>query len=354
MLADDCRRQLCRLIPLFGVGRQRDAILDAFAALTGESLAIEPWQRSPARSRINADGTPFQVALDLREDEAPALQFLGEAGRQDAPALDRRTASLTALRAIGRLCGVHSEAAALAPLLEELVTGPRGSAVPASLFWFALRFGADRPPALTVYVNGAWGSEPDAWRRFDRLAQAMDAQRRWRELRPVVAPLSPLGLAITVRAGVALAARLYLRGYGRRAAWYREAMTAASDSAVAGEAFDTCAAALMGDTLHQPTQSVVFSADVGPAAPAGAKVEFCAHCAFDDDGLAGRRVERWLRASALDVGSYSRVVDAITGGQPVPPAGRRATLHAFAGVGVRGAGPYASIYLNPGAVVGRA
>jgi hypothetical protein len=353
VLADDCRRQLCRLIPLFGVGRQRDAVLDAFAALTGESLAIEPWQRSPARSRINADGTPFQIALDLRAGAAPALQFLGEAGRPDACAGDRRTASLIALRTLGRLCHAGAEAEAITPLLDDLVAVERGTAAPPSLFWFALRFGAEGPPALTVYVNGAWGPEPEAWRRFDRLAQAMAAERRWRALRPLVAPLSPLGLAITIRAGAAPSARVYLRGYGLRAVWYREAMAIASDSAVAGDAFDRCAATLLGDAWSHPTQSVVFSADVGSAV-AGAKVEFCGHCAFDDDAVAGARVERWLRAAALDLESYVRVVDAITGGQPVAPIGRRAALHAFAGVGVRAAGPYASIYLNPGAVVGRA
>jgi hypothetical protein len=353
VLADDCRRQLCRLIPLFGVGRQRDAVLDAFAALTGESLAIEPWQRSPVRSRINADGTPFQIALDLRAGAAPALQFLGEAGRPDACAGDRRTASLIALRTLGRLCHAGGEAEAITPLLDALVAGERGAVAPASLFWFALRFGAEVPPALTVYVNGAWGSVPEAWRRFDRLAQAMAAEHRWRALRPLVGPLSPLGLAVTIRAGAAPSARVYLRGYGLRALWYREAMAIASDSAVAGDAFDRCAATLLGDAWSHPTQSVVFSADVGPAV-AGAKVEFCGHCAFDDDAVAGARVERWLRAAALDLESYVRVVDAITGGQPVAPIGRRAALHAFAGVGVRAAGPYASIYLNPGAVVGRA
>jgi hypothetical protein len=352
VLADDCLRQLCRLIPLFGVGRQRDAVLDAFAALTGESLAIEPWQRSPARSRINADGTPFQIALDLRAGASPALQFLGEAGRQEASAADRRTASLTALRTLGRLCHADDGAAAIAPLLDELVAVERGSAAPASLFWFALRFGAGVPPAVTVYVNGAWGSALETRRRFDRLAQAMTAGPRWRELRPVVESLTPLGLAITVRAGAVPSARVYLRGYGLRASWYRDALTRASASAAAGDAFDACAAALMGDAWSHPTQSVVLSADVGPDG-AGAKVEFCGHCAFDDDAVAGARVERWLRAAGFDIGPYVRVVDAITGGQPVPPAGRRAALHAFAGVGVRATGPYASIYLNPGAVVGR-
>lgn len=353
MLADDCRAQLCRLIPIFGVGRQRQAILDAFAALTGESLAIEPWQRSPERSRINADGTPFQIALDLRDGMPPALQFLGEAGRQDASTADRRSASLAALRAMASVCGVDREAAAVEPLLETLVAAPCHAAVPASLFWFALRFGPDRPPALTAYVNGAWGSEADRWRRLDQLAAAVDGADRWQRLRPIVALLAPLGAALTLRAGGAPSARVYLRGYGRPAAWYREAITAASESAVAPHAFDACASALLGDGLARPTQSAVFSADLGPAA-AGAKVEFCAHCAFDDDATARQRIDGWLRGAALDVASYTRVVEAITGGRTVPPVGRRAALHAFAGVGVRGATPYASIYLNPGAVVARA
>jgi hypothetical protein len=351
VLADDCRAQLCRLIPLFGVDRQRRAILDTFAALTGESLAIAPSERSPERSRINADGTPFQIALDLRDGTAPALQFLGEAGRQDASSADRRSASLSALRAMASVCGVDGEAVAVEPLLDTLIAAPRHAPVPASLFWFAVRFAPNRPPALTTYVNGAWGSDADSWRRCDRLAAAVDAADRWRQLRPIVAPLGPLGVALTLRAGVAPSARVYLRGYGRPVAWYREAITAASESAVAPDVFDTYAAAVL-DGLTHPTQSAVFSADLGPAA--GAKVEFCAHCAFDDDATAQQRIDAWLRGAALDVASYSSAVAAITGGQPVAPRGRRAALHAFTGVGVRGSGPYASIYLNPGAIVGRA
>lgn len=352
MLADDCRRHVCQLIPVFGVGRQRAAILEAFDTLTAESLAIEAWQRSPERSRINADGTPFQVALDLHAHAAPALQFLGEAGRLDGNAGDRRAASLDALCRLGRLCGLDGEAAAVAPLLDGFVRAPARAPTPVSLFWLAARFGADRAPALTAYVNAAWGSEHEAWRRLDWLAAEVGATNRWRQVRPLVVPLAPLGAAITIRPGAAPATRVYLRGYGRQTAWYREVLAAASESATASAAFDTCARALIGDQTNAPTQSVVFSADLG--ADGGAKVEFCGHCAFDDDAIAARRIGRWLEDGSLDARAYGRVLDALTGGQPVPPVGRRAGLHAFVGIGVRGSAPYASIYLNPGAVLGRA
>jgi hypothetical protein len=352
VLADDCRRHVCQLIPVFGVGRQRAAILEAFEALTAESLAIEAWQRSPERSRINADGTPFQLALDLHEQAAPALQFLGEAGRLDSSADARRTASLVALGRLGRLCGLDSEAAAIAPLLDAFVRAPARAPTPTSLFWLAARFGADRTPALTAYVNAAWGTELERWRRLDRLAADVGAAKRWRHVRSLVEPLAPLGAAITIRAGAAPATRVYLRGYGRQTAWYREVLAAASESATASAAFDTCARALIGDQTNAPTQSVVFSADLG--LDAGAKVEFCGHCAFDDDAVAARRIGRWLDDGCLDAPAYGRVLDALTDGQPVPPVGRRAALHAFVGIGVRGSAPYASIYLNPGAVLGRA
>ena len=350
MLADDCRRHVCQLIPVFGVGRQRAAILEAFEALTGESLAIEAWQRSPERSRINADGTPFQLALDLHEQAAPALQFLGEAGRADGSAGDRRAASLAAWRRLGRLCGLDGEAAAIAPLLDAFVRAPARAPMPTSLFWLAARFGADRAPALTAYVNAAWGTASEGWRRLDRLAAEVGAAKRWRQVRPLVEPLAPLGAAITIRAGTAPATRVYLRGYGRPTAWYREVLAAASESAMASAAFDTCARALIGDQTNARTQSVVFSADLGLA---GAKVEFCGHCAFDDDAVAARRIGQWLSDGCLDAPAYGRVLDALTGGEPVPPVGRRAALHAFVGVGVRGSAPYASIYLNPGAVLGK-
>src|SRR5262245_31327904 len=78
MLVDLIERQIDQLIPLFGVARQAPMIQRAYRALCGASLAIEPRTCAPGRSRINADGTPFQFALHLNTTDPPALQFLGE------------------------------------------------------------------------------------------------------------------------------------------------------------------------------------------------------------------------------------------------------------------------------------
>jgi hypothetical protein len=149
-------------------------------------------------------------------------------------------------------------------------------------------------------------------------------------------------------------ARAYVRACGVPAIAYRDALSAAAPSAVTDAAFDECAGALLADAVGRPTQSVVFSADLCDSPRAGAKVELCAHCAFVDDAEAEARIGRWLRASGLGEATYLATIDALTDGVPVPARDRRASLHAYVGVGVRGGDAYASVYLNPGAVLGRA
>lgn len=353
MLADDLRQQLCRLIPALGVGRQADVVLGAFDALCSESLAIEAEARSPHRSRINADGTPFQVSLDLRRGRDPALQFLGEAGSLHASAATRWEASIQALHALGAACDVRAEAQALLPVLRGLVPPALNRAeVPASLCWFAVRVPPGGLPALTVYVNAAWDRDAARWTRIEALADTLASGARWRALLPQLSELTPLGIALSPRQGERLRARVYLRAYGQPLGAYRALLTAASASAVAPIAFDACADALVAAGVERPTQSVVFSVDLGDPPEAGAKVEFCGHCLFTSDREAEQRIRRWLAAAGLDDAPYCAAVGALTEGHEVPAPMHRASLHAFAGVGVRGDEPYASIYLNPGAVLG--
>jgi hypothetical protein len=349
VLGDDIRRQVCRLIPTFGVEHRRAEILRAFETLCGESLTIAAGQRSPDHSRINADGTPFQFALDLSASGGGPFQFLGEAGPCGAGADVRRRAAAAAWRALVEACRLDAEADAAAPLLGGLI--PETPALPANLCWFAVRYPVAGPPAVTLYVNGAWGSDAERWGRLDTLAAAAGATPRWRRLRESLGTLAPLGAAITVRSGTPPAVRVYVRGYGLPVSTYRDALTVAAPAAVAGAAFDSCAAALLGDDVRRPTQSVVVSADLAESANAGGKVEFCTHCAFSDDAEASRRIGAWLRAEGLGEAAYRTTVDRLTDGATVPPAGRHASLHAFAGVGIRGDLVHASVYLNPGAVL---
>lgn len=355
MIRDEVRTRLCRLIPIFGVGRQTSDILTAFETLCGESLAIDASARSPERSRINADGTPFQISLDLTGDGAPALQFLGEAGRLEDGAGARRTASEAAIRVLARLCDVEVPLEAVWQRLQRLAPAARDAATaPTSTFWVALRFAPHGPPAVTVYANGAWGREDDRWRRCAELAADMDAGERWRRVATEAGALSPLGAAITLRRASPPRARVYLRGYGRPLQTYRDAMASVTPAHEADAALSTCARALLGDAARRPTPSAVFSLDLGNDPTAGAKLEFCAHCAFDDDAVAGERIGRWLRAAGFGDAPYHDVVAVLTEGRPPAVSGVRPSLHAFVGVGVRTGTSYASVYLNPGAVLGAA
>jgi hypothetical protein len=353
VLGPEIRDQVCRLIPAFGVCHRTTEILRVFDALCHESLAIAVTERSSEHSRINSDGTPFQFALDLSGARAGPFQFLGEAGHPGADPVARHRASAAAWSALARTCRAEDEAAAAAPALALLApTGHRSAPLPASLFWFAVRFPVDGPPAVTVYVNGAWGPEHDRWRRFDALAAATASTPRWRALRDITRAMAPVGAAITVRSGEATTARAYFRAYGLPATAYRDALSAAAPSAVTGAAFDECVGTLLGDAVGRPTQSVVFSSDLCDSARAGAKVEMCAHCAFVSDAEAEARIGQWLRGSGLGEVAYLTALDVLTGGVPVPAPARRASLHAYVGVGVRGGDAYASVYLNPGAVLG--
>lgn len=352
VLAHEIRRQICWLIPAFGVGHRTEEILRTFDLLCHESLAITAGQRSPEHSRINADGTPFQFALDLSAAGGGPFQFLGEAGPCGADAAVRRRAASATWRALVAACRLDAGADAAASLIAGLI--PVSTVRLASVCWFALRYSTAGPPVLTIYVNGAWGSDAERWRRLDALAAATGSATRWPRLRAVMGPMAPLGVAITVRPGAPPGVRVYVRAYGLPVAAYREAFAVAAPSPVATAAFDACVASLLGDDAGRPTQSVVFSADLAESADAGGKVEFCAHCAFADDAEASRRIGAWLRAEGLGAAAYRAAVDRLTGGAEVPSRDHHASLHAYAGVGVRGQHVHASVYLNPGAVLGLA
>ena len=65
--------QIAKLIPALGVERSTDQIRETFAILCAESLAPPHDGRVARASRLNADGTPFQFALDARRDSAVAV-----------------------------------------------------------------------------------------------------------------------------------------------------------------------------------------------------------------------------------------------------------------------------------------
>lgn len=95
---------LSTLVPLFDLEDRRPQIMRAYEFIFRESLSISLDQRPQLFSRINRDGTPFQLSLSLGPQRTP-LQFLGEAGIPGSSCLDRMKLNRKRIRSlIALLC----------------------------------------------------------------------------------------------------------------------------------------------------------------------------------------------------------------------------------------------------------
>lgn len=356
MLFDQVRCQVERLIPLFGVSRQASDILTSFDTLCTESLNIDIRRRVPEFSRINADGTPFQFSLSLSRDRPAPLQFLGEAGRPGCSMEERRSAGFASLGGLARACGVIEEVERITPTLCHLAPErhPDLLADASGIFWFALSFWPNSAPSLTVYINGRWGAETARWQRLDDVAAFFDSTDRWRSLASLAPPgLSPLGIAFTLRPKRPPSVRIYLQAFGKPLSVYRTLFLASATTPRASEAFEEFGRYVLRDDAGYPTRSAVFSIEL-PAAPmAGAKFELCAHCAFAHDAEAATRISCWLQRLGVDDQIYHATVSSLSLGRRLSDSALP-SLHAYVGVGARGAEHYASVYLNPGPALERA
>ena len=355
MLFDQIWGQVERLIPVFGVSRQASDVLASFEALCAESLDIDIRHCAPELSRINADGTPFQFCLSLNPDRPAALQFLGEAGRPGASMEERRRAGFTCLERLARACEVVEEVERITPILSELAPQhPDLLADASGIFWFALSFSPDAPPSLTVYVNGQWGPEAARWQRVDRIAACFDSATEWHRVKSVAPPgLSPLGFALTVRPKRAPTGRIYLRAFGEPLRAYHRLFLACDATREAAEAVDEFGQHMLRDDVIYPTRSAVFSLELPARATIGAKLEFCAHCAFAHDAEAAARISSWLRQLGVNEQPYHAVVSTLSLGRPLSDCALP-SLHAYVGIGTHGSHHYGSIYLNPGPALGQA
>jgi hypothetical protein len=351
LLVDLIEHQIDRLIPLFDVAPQAAVIQTAYRALCGTSLAIDPGACTPECSRINADGTPFQFALHLNATDPPALQFLGEASRPRCDPEERATSGFACLEQLGDILGLGGQVARVRPWLESWMQhrDAEPGASMAGALWFALAFMPGTAPALTVYLNNAWGHPSDRWRRLralgDRLGATVDVEDS-----AVALTLAPLGAAVVLRGDARRSGRAYFSGFGIAIERYRKALSHATHGQRAGEAFDAFVHHLIGDEGCYPTRSSVYSHELSDTPSDSVKIELCAHCAFDDDRQAAARMSAWLSASRMGSDVYRFTLDALLGGRTLSTTGRPA-VHSFVGVGVRRGEPYASIYLNPGPVV---
>ncbi|HEX6998775.1 MAG TPA: hypothetical protein VF322_11565 [Gammaproteobacteria bacterium] len=342
---DRVAAELARLAPAFGLTERRELLLAAFDAIGRESLAWPLGDRRWAQSRINADGTPFQLATALGP-ATPALQFLGEAGPPAAPPPVRQAASRACWIKLAALFGAQTELCDARPLLAALAPENdwRLAAEPAGAFWIGAAFAPARPPQLRIYCNGAWGPERDRWLRLDRFAAELGVAAEWRAARAALPRhLRPLGAAVTIARGAAPAGRIYVSGYGGRLADYERLARAVSGERFAA-ALHRYAEHLLGEDCERPTPSAVCSLGLGAGNPMGLKVELCSHCLFPTDAAARAALESCFGAAGVDSSPYTSLLQTLADGDRLDGEVR---YHSYAGIGTGGERHHYSVYLQP-------
>lgn len=338
--------QLDALIPSFGLAGDRPLIRRAYELLCGESLRLPVGVRPLRGSRLNADGTPFQLALTLGASASP-LQFVAEPGPTDARNAERATAARSCIPRLARLVGATEWLPRIFELLDRMAPAhdPDLLGDEAGAVWIGAAFAPARTPRLKVYVNAKWGAEAARWDRLATFANDAGFGGEWRGIRARVEQLEPLGVSLTVAAGAPPAARIYLSGYGRSFG-YHEALAGACGGPSFARLLGRYGETLLEDDYRNPTRSAVWSVASEAGSIVDLKFELCAHCAFDSDARARACCVEWLREMAVSPALYLRVVDALSRDRP---GGAAASLHQYVGVGVRRARPYSTFYFNPAA-----
>lgn len=336
--------RLAGLIALLGLHGQAATIGRTYELLCSESLALPVGTRPPRRSRLNADGTPFQLALALGAG-TPALQFLTETGPPLADNEVRLAAAREAIEELAPQFGADRSLARARVLLDDLA--PAGArdllADEAGAIWLGASFAPGRPPRLKAYVNLKWGSEVSRWARLERFAAATGLTTPWERVEPLVGGrLEPLGVSLDLAAGRTIAGRIYLSGYGRSVREH-ERLVGTGDAALAGWVRRYCAI-MLGHDERQPTRSAVFSFGGQSGSPPDTKLEFCAHCALANDVEARDRSLGWLDEIGVSAVPYLGVLDVLSAGTL---SGSATDLHVYLGVGRTQGGVYSTFYLNP-------
>jgi len=348
-LYDVVDNRLAGLIALLGLRRQAATIHDTYERLCRESLALEAGSRPLRRSRLNADGTPFQLAFALGP-EATGLQFLTETGAPLADNSARLEAARDAIEDLGpRLGAAHSLTGArrlldlLAPSTDLDLLADEAGAI-----WLGASFTPGRSPRLKVYVNLKWGKETSRRARLERFAAAVGLTSTWQRIEPLVlGKLDPLGVSLDLQADRPIAGRVYLSGYGHSVREY-EFLVGACDPTLGGWLQRYCAI-LLGDDRLRPTRSAVFSFGGQAGSRPDYKLELCAHCALASDVEARERSLEWLTEIGVSPALYVGALDVLSGGL----LSRVATeLHVYLGLGTRQGAVYSTFYLNPAGALG--
>lgn len=337
---------LAELVPYFGLERRRATVERAYALLCRESLAFPRDGRPVRASRLNADGTPFEFSLAIGT-RPPALQFLAETGRAEASGDERLASARAAVAALSELFGAGAALPGILECLDEMAPGddPALMADGAGAAWLGAGFAPGRPPGLKLYVNARWGREERRWERLAAFAGRFGVAAAWEEVEVAARDdLAPLGVSLTVAAGVPAAGRIYLTGYGRPFGAY-ERLAARRGGSALERSIRRYGQLILGDDYRHPTRSVVCSFGIRGAAIEDFKLELCAHCAFDSDAEARERCLRWLHEQDASPAPYLDMLRLLD-------RGGRSGLHAYVGLGVGRDGPSSTFYFNPAAGAG--
>jgi len=299
-------------------------------------------------SSLNADGTPVQFGLSLSKGRSTALEFVGEAfgTSMDYPA--RREFGLKRMTRLAQVIGVEFELDAVRQHLEEVTDGSTAGDYedPAGAFWIGASFGRDGARSMTIYANARRGAEAARWNLLAEFAESV-AEGEWPRIFAIAeaGALKPLGAGVRITAHRSPHARVYFGAYGVRPEEYRRMFREAD----AGERFDRALALLfeelLGGESSFPTRSAVFSFGSNGSGGWSPKLELCGHCAWSADLEAEAHCGKWLQRLGMDADLYFDVVRILAHD---PETSESLLAHAYVGVGMKHAQPYASIYLNPG------
>ena len=337
--------RLDALVPSFGLEGRRETIRKAYELLCRRSLQLPAGRRPLHGSRLNEDGTPFQLALALAGPTA-RLQFVSDIGPLSGGNAERGVAARRCLPRIARVLGASMWVAHLSEVLDELAPqdDPDLLADDSGVVWVGVSFAAGRPPALKVYINARWGCEDARWARLATFAEIARVTRGWCDVRARAAALEPLGVSLTVAAGGSPKYRSYLGGYGRPFGYYEDLARVCGGTALAG-LVRRFGRVVLAEGYHRPTRSAVWSIGAEDGSFVDRKLELCGHCVFEDDEKARERALAWLRATGTSAAPYVRVVDVLSGERS------RSRLHAYLGVGANRGRPYSTFYFNPAATL---
>ncbi len=334
---------LATLAGRFGVSADTPAIVATCSAIFRRALAC-----GAPNSRLTQNGGPIQFATSVGEGGPAPLRFVGDPSPPGAGAAERMRAAREALAEAADALGLSRELASLSPLLARFAPSDSRALIedPAGVYWIGAAFAPAVPPALRIYVNGAWGERLAAQNRLRAFASCFDEEASWSEVeRLAPSALAPLGIALTLAPGRPPRGAVYLRAFGLRLGDYVRLAEALAGRAAAAR-LRSFGEALLGLEAERPTASAVFSVGLGRDAPLTTDLEFCAHCLYHDDAEAHRRLRELFAAEGLDPAPYETLLDHLCRDMPTcsPPQ-----LHAFVGVAGKAPGRAYTVYLNPAA-----